>query len=70
MIAIIKKGSWYSSYAGGSFEADITGSGGWFSLVAESVGAVRCAAPGVAVSSGLQDCHRSRSTASLQGLLF
>lgn len=60
----------YFSYAGGSSEADITGSGGWLSLVAESVSAVCRAAPGVAVSSSLQNCHRPCGTALVQGLLF
>lgn len=65
-----KEGFCYFSYAGGSPEADITGSGGWISLVTESVSAVCRAAPGVTVSSSLQNCHRPCSTALVQGLLF
>ena len=57
-------------HAGGGVEADPAGAGGRLGVIQEGAGAVCGAAAGDAVSAGLQDGHRPRGAAALQGLLL
>lgn len=59
-----------TSYARRRTEASFTGSGGRLSFVQEGVGSVRSPKARGSVPPGLQNQHRPRGAASLQGLLL
>ena len=59
-----------TSYARRRTEAGFTGSGGRLSFVQEGAGVVRSPEARGSVPPGLQNQHRPRGAASLQGLLL